>query len=324
MPGAALLGVRACRSFRAPRSSRRCGAGPAWRPSARSPRLSSWRGLRPASRAGRATPSSISASSGGAGSSPPRTPVRCSYMAASYGVTDLHRGLSRGGAGPVGPDHRAHPAHPARRDVARHALRGRVVRPPRAAGVFPRPACSWPPRSARSSWRCSRSRRPPGRCCCALGTLGLGLAIFSTPNFSAIMGSVPRSQLGVASGMFTTSRFCGMGVSIAILGAIAASNLGRRRRPGHPAGRAGKPQQRRGVRHRLPGGDARRHRHRGARRSGVAHARPATGSAYGARTSRLTAGLAGTVDCRPLRSATICSSTAPASSSPAPRARAPG
>ena len=60
----------------------------------------------------------------------------------------------------------------------------------------------------------------------ALATLGLGVAIFSTPNFSAIMGSVDRSQLGVASGMFTTSRFCGMGISIAILGAIAASRLG--------------------------------------------------------------------------------------------------
>jgi MFS family permease len=59
-----------------------------------------------------------------------------------------------------------------------------------------------------------------------LATLGLGIGIFSTPNFSAIMGSVDRSELGVASGMFTTSRFCGMGVSIAILGAIAASNLG--------------------------------------------------------------------------------------------------
>jgi MFS family permease len=60
----------------------------------------------------------------------------------------------------------------------------------------------------------------------ALATLGLGIAIFSTPNFSAIMGSVDRSKLGVASGMFTTSRFCGMGVSIAVLGAIAASKLG--------------------------------------------------------------------------------------------------
>ena len=61
----------------------------------------------------------------------------------------------------------------------------------------------------------------------ALATLGLGLAIFSTPNFSAIMGSVDRSELGVASGLFATARFCGMGVSIAILGAIAASRLGR-------------------------------------------------------------------------------------------------
>jgi MFS family permease len=60
----------------------------------------------------------------------------------------------------------------------------------------------------------------------ALATLGLGVGLFSTPNFSAIMGSVDRSQLGVASGMFTTSRFCGMGVSIAVLGAIAASKLG--------------------------------------------------------------------------------------------------
>lgn len=60
----------------------------------------------------------------------------------------------------------------------------------------------------------------------ALATLGLGIAIFSTPNFSAIMGSVDRSQLGIASGIFTTSRFCGMGVSVAVLGAIAASKLG--------------------------------------------------------------------------------------------------
>lgn len=60
----------------------------------------------------------------------------------------------------------------------------------------------------------------------AVATLGVGIALFSTPNFSAIMGSVDRSKLGVASGMFATSRFCGMGISIAVLGAIAASKLG--------------------------------------------------------------------------------------------------
>ncbi len=66
-----------------------------------------------------------------------------------------------------------------------------------------------------------------GQIVAALATLGLGLSIFSTPNFSAIMGSVGRSDLGVASGLFATTRFLGMGVSIAILGAIAASELGR-------------------------------------------------------------------------------------------------
>ncbi|MBN1631055.1 MAG: MFS transporter [Thermoleophilia bacterium] len=60
----------------------------------------------------------------------------------------------------------------------------------------------------------------------ATATLGIGIALFSTPNFSAIMGAVDRSELGVASGMFATSRFCGMGISIAVLGAIAASKLG--------------------------------------------------------------------------------------------------
>jgi hypothetical protein len=40
------------------------------------------------------------------------------------------------------------------------------------------------------------------------------------------MGSVDRSQLGVASGVRATINFCGQGLSIAILGAIAASKLG--------------------------------------------------------------------------------------------------
>lgn len=60
----------------------------------------------------------------------------------------------------------------------------------------------------------------------ALATLGLGMALFSAPNLSAVMGSVDRSELGVASGVFATARFCGQGVSIAMLGAIAASKLG--------------------------------------------------------------------------------------------------
>ena len=60
----------------------------------------------------------------------------------------------------------------------------------------------------------------------ALATLGLGTAFFVAPNLSAIMGSVGRSELGVASGVRFTVGYCGQGLSIAMLGAIAASKLG--------------------------------------------------------------------------------------------------
>jgi MFS family permease len=59
-----------------------------------------------------------------------------------------------------------------------------------------------------------------------LGTIGLGMACFSAPNISAVMGSVGRSQLSLASGFLSTMRFTGQGISIAVLGAIAASKLG--------------------------------------------------------------------------------------------------
>jgi EmrB/QacA subfamily drug resistance transporter len=70
------------------------------------------------------------------------------------------------------------------------------------------------------------SSTPLGQVLAALATLGLGMALFSAPNLSAVMGSVDRSQLGIASGVFATMRFCGQGISIAMLGAIAASKLG--------------------------------------------------------------------------------------------------
>lgn len=60
----------------------------------------------------------------------------------------------------------------------------------------------------------------------ALGTIGVGMSLFSAPNISAVMGSVDRSQLSLASGFLSTMRFTGQGVSIAVLGAIAAWKLG--------------------------------------------------------------------------------------------------
>ncbi len=65
-----------------------------------------------------------------------------------------------------------------------------------------------------------------GRLLIALATIGLGMAVFSAPNISAVMGSVDRSQLSLASGFLATMRFTGQGLSVAVLGAIAAWKLG--------------------------------------------------------------------------------------------------
>jgi MFS family permease len=60
----------------------------------------------------------------------------------------------------------------------------------------------------------------------ALALVGVGMAAFSAPNTSAIMGSVDRSQLSVAGAFLGTMRVTGQALSVAILGGIAASHLG--------------------------------------------------------------------------------------------------
>lgn len=56
--------------------------------------------------------------------------------------------------------------------------------------------------------------------------MGIGMGLFSSPNTSAVMGSVDRSRLGVASGTLSTMRFIGQAGSLAIMGAIIASVAG--------------------------------------------------------------------------------------------------
>jgi EmrB/QacA subfamily drug resistance transporter len=65
-----------------------------------------------------------------------------------------------------------------------------------------------------------------GRMFLALATVGVGMALFSSPNMSAIMGAVPRHQLNLGSGFQAAMRFGGQGFSIAVLGSIAAWKLG--------------------------------------------------------------------------------------------------
>lgn len=53
-----------------------------------------------------------------------------------------------------------------------------------------------------------------------LSFFGLGTGMFQSPNNSAVMGSVPRPYLGVASGILATARNTGMALGIAAAGLI--------------------------------------------------------------------------------------------------------
>jgi MFS family permease len=67
---------------------------------------------------------------------------------------------------------------------------------------------------------------PLWRTALCLGIVGVGMAAFSAPNTSAIMGSVRRDQLSQASAFLSTMRTTGQALSVALLGGIAASQLG--------------------------------------------------------------------------------------------------
>ncbi|MGE5577682.1 MAG: MFS transporter [Syntrophothermus sp.] len=59
----------------------------------------------------------------------------------------------------------------------------------------------------------------------ALAVAGLGAGLFQSPNNSAIMGSVPKHRLGIASGMLASMRNIGMVVGVALSGALLTSRL---------------------------------------------------------------------------------------------------
>jgi MFS family permease len=70
------------------------------------------------------------------------------------------------------------------------------------------------------------SPAPLWRIILGLCFVGLGMAAFSSPNISSVMGSVKRTELSLASGFLGTMRCAGQGLSVGLLGAIAASSLG--------------------------------------------------------------------------------------------------
>jgi len=60
----------------------------------------------------------------------------------------------------------------------------------------------------------------------ALALVGMGMAAFSAPNTSAIMGAAPKDRLGVASAFLATMRVTGQAFGVTLLGGLAAHELG--------------------------------------------------------------------------------------------------
>jgi len=70
------------------------------------------------------------------------------------------------------------------------------------------------------------AKTPIGLILVMLGFLGLGFALFSSPNTSVIMGSVEHRYLGVASGLVGTMRTLGMMTSMTIITVILSVLMG--------------------------------------------------------------------------------------------------
>ena len=62
---------------------------------------------------------------------------------------------------------------------------------------------------------------------CTLAILGIGFAMFSSPNMNAIMGAVVKRYLGIASGTVSTMRLLGQMISMAIAMVIFSLFLGK-------------------------------------------------------------------------------------------------
>lgn len=67
---------------------------------------------------------------------------------------------------------------------------------------------------------------PTGPVIAGMVLVGTGMAAFSSPNTSAVMGAAPRDRLGVGSSLLALMRSLGQSLSLAVLGTIAAAPLG--------------------------------------------------------------------------------------------------
>ncbi len=65
----------------------------------------------------------------------------------------------------------------------------------------------------------------PGHILGGMALIGAGLGIFTVPNSSAVMGSVPTARLGLASGLQATMRNLGLAAGAAAMAAIVATRF---------------------------------------------------------------------------------------------------
>jgi EmrB/QacA subfamily drug resistance transporter len=68
-------------------------------------------------------------------------------------------------------------------------------------------------------------RAQPARLLAGMALVGFGLGLFTVPNTSALLGSVPASRLGIASGIQATMRNLGISAGAAATAAILASRF---------------------------------------------------------------------------------------------------
>ena len=68
----------------------------------------------------------------------------------------------------------------------------------------------------------------------SMAPFGLGIGVFQAPNNSVVLGSVPKSRLGITSGLLALTRTLGQTTGIPLLGAIFAA-VALAAAPGAPA-----------------------------------------------------------------------------------------
>ena len=79
-----------------------------------------------------------------------------------------------------------------------------------------------------------RPEHGAGHIALCLAVVGVGTGLFTAPNNSAIMGSVPKNRQGVTGALLAAARTVGFATGVALAGLIYTTVLGGRPEPATP------------------------------------------------------------------------------------------